>query len=371
MNRPGRERRGELFPRPVPNESDAGAATSVSEGQDRHAELRRQLLHRGIPLLIAGVSLYLLYPSLLKVAGSWRSLAHLSWPFVILTIVAELVSFACNWELERIALGTDAWFPVVSAQLAGNAVGRIAPGGGATFTAVASDMLCRSGYSRGRAVAALAASSTLQAASTFGLAVVALPAILGGAPVAHSLATAVYLGAVVFLLLVASGITAFASDGPLELVGDVIQWLLNATVKRRHHVEGLAKTLLADRDAVKATLGGRWKVAALAAVGNAGFDYVALLCALRSVGAEPRPSLVLVAYIAAELLALVPFTPGGFGFVEAGLAGTLKLAGVPGAGALTATLLYRIVSFWLPLPAGGVAYLLFRRRYGQMSSSSH
>jgi uncharacterized membrane protein YbhN (UPF0104 family) len=37
---------------------------------------------------------------------------------------------------------------------------------------------------------------------------------------------------------------------------------------------------------------------------------------------------------------------------------------VPGPEALTATLLYRLVSFWLPIPAGGVAYLLFRRRYG-------
>jgi uncharacterized membrane protein YbhN (UPF0104 family) len=51
------------------------------------------------------------------------------------------------------------------------------------------------------------------------------------------------------------------------------------------------------------------------------------------------------------------------GFVEAGLVGTLKLAGVPGPRALTATLLYRLVAYWLPIPAGGVAYLLFRRRY--------
>ena len=101
----------------------------------------------------------------------------------------------------------------------------------------------------------------------------------------------------------------------------------------------------------------------MAAAANTGFDYTALLCALRAVGAAPRPSLVLLAYTSAELLALVPFTPGGLGFVEAGLVGTLKLAGVPGPQALAATLLYRLVAYWLPIPAGGVAYLLFRRRY--------
>jgi uncharacterized protein (TIRG00374 family) len=71
-----------------------------------------------------------------------------------------------------------------------------------------------------------------------------------------------------------------------------------------------------------------------------------------------------LAYAAAELAAQIPFTPGGLGFVEAGLVGTLTLAGTPAPAAVTATLLYRLVSYWLPIPAGGVAYLLFRRRYG-------
>ncbi len=71
----------------------------------------------------------------------------------------------------------------------------------------------------------------------------------------------------------------------------------------------------------------------------------------------------MLAYTAAELLALVPFTPGGLGFVEAGLVATLALAGVPPRDAVVATFAYRLVSFWLPIPAGGVAYGLFRRRY--------
>jgi hypothetical protein len=44
--------------------------------------------------------------------------------------------------------------------------------------------------------------------------------------------------------------------------------------------------------------------------------------------------------------------------------GVDHLAGTPASAAVTATLLYRLVSYWLAIPAGGVAYLLFRRRYG-------
>jgi uncharacterized membrane protein YbhN (UPF0104 family) len=56
--------------------------------------------------------------------------------------------------------------------------------------------------------------------------------------------------------------------------------------------------------------------------------------------------------------------------VEAGLVGTLTLAGVPGPDALAATLLYRLVSYWLPIPVGGVAYLLFRHRYASGPDAS-
>jgi len=315
-------------------------------------------------LLVAAVSLYVFLPSLLSVFGSWRSLSHLDWPFAALVLVCEIASFVCLWELDRIALKTKGWFAVASAQLSGNAVGRIVPGGGATATAFAVTMLRRSGVDTGEAAAALAASTGLQLATTLALPLIALPAILAGSPVSHSLETAAYLGIAVLVLLIAAGTLTFLSDRPLDLLGRGLQWVLNKTVRRRNPVDRLPEELLSDRDFIRSTLGERWRAAVLAAAGNTGFDYLALLAALRAVGADPRPSLVLLAYTAGELLALIPFTPGGLGFVEAGLVGTLTLAGVPGPDALAATLLYRLVAYWLPLPAGGIAYLVFRRRYG-------
>lgn len=52
-------------------------------------------------------------------------------------------------------------------------------------------------------------------------------------------------------------------------------------------------------------------------------------------------------------MSLIPFTPGGLGFVEAGLVARLILAGVSPSHALVATLVYRLVAFWLPIPIGG------------------
>lgn len=295
--------------------------------------------------------------------ASWRSLAHLDWSWAVLAVLAETASFVSLWELDRIALRTKSWFVVACAQLSGNAVGRIVPGGGATASAFAVGMLRSADIEVGRAVTALAASTALQIATTLSLPLLALPAIAGGAPANPSLIASAYLGTAVLVLLLVAGTTAFATDQPLVLTGRGIEWALNRVTRRRRIGTGLPKKLLAQRDFIRTTIGKRWIAAVFSAVGNVAFDYIALLCALRAVGAQPRPSLVLLAYTAAALLSLIPFTPGGLGFVEAGLVATLTLAGVTPGKALLATLVYRLVAFWLPIPVGATAYALFRRRY--------
>jgi hypothetical protein len=142
---------------------------------------------------------------LLAVFGSWRSLSHLDLPFAVLVLVCEVASYVCLWQLDRIALRTKGWFPVATAQLTGNLAGRIFPGGGATAAALSASMLHGAGADTGDAVAAFGASTALQLGTTAALPVLALPAILGGAPVNHSLATAAYLGAALFVLLLVAG----------------------------------------------------------------------------------------------------------------------------------------------------------------------
>jgi uncharacterized protein (TIRG00374 family) len=351
-------------------DSDSGVSgetrpVTSSEGVQRPSGgiAWRRYAKPGVLLLVTGFSLYVLLPSLAAVFSSWRSLRDLTWYWAAAALLAEVASFVCLWELDRVALGVKSWFTVACAQLTGNSVGRILPGGGATATAFSIGVFRRAGVDTGQAAAGLTAATLLQIGTRLALPVLALPAIVGGAPVDHSLTVSAYLGLAVLILLVVAGVLAFAFDRPLEVAGRALQWLLNATIRRHRKLVDLPELLLDDRDFVRATIGRGWKAAVLAAAGNAGFDFLALLCALRAVGAEPQPSLVLLAFTAAGLLALIPFTPGGLGFVEAGLVGTLTLAGVGPQDAVLATLTYRLVSYWLPIPAGGVAYAAFRRRY--------
>ncbi len=55
-------------------------------------------------------------------------------------------------------------------------------------------------------------------------------------------------------------------------------------------------------------------------------------------------------------------TPGGVGLIEAGLAGALIAAGVEGSIALAGVLIYRFITFVLPIIIGAVLYVIWQRR---------
>jgi hypothetical protein len=72
------------------------------------------------------------------------------------------------------------------------------------------------------------------------------------------------------------------------------------------------------------------------------------------------PINLLVAYGLANILAVIPITPGGLGIIEGILIPALHGFGVPLDVAGPAVLGYRVVNFWLPIPAGGVSYMSLR-----------
>jgi uncharacterized protein (TIRG00374 family) len=315
---------------------------------------------------MTGVSLYLLAPTLIELFSSWPALKHLQPLWLLLGLLFEATSFLALWEVQRIALHTPSWFAVGTAQLSANAAGSVVPGGAATAGAFAYRLLVRAGVRPGDVAAGLTATTLGTTTVLFALPVLALPAVVGGVAAPRGLLQTAYIGAGAFVLALSAGVTALRWDRPLRAVGRAAAWLLRLLPGDRD-VDGLPDRVLAQRDRMKQAFGSRWPLAVCGLVGKPGFDYLAFVCCVAAVGSRPSPSLLLLAYAAGSLLSLIPFTPGGLGFVEAGLTGMLALAGVGAHEAVVATLAFRLLGFWLPLPAGAVAWLLYRRRYGSTS----
>ena len=67
-------------------------------------------------------------------------------------------------------------------------------------------------------------------------------------------------------------------------------------------------------------------------------------------------------YLTGSAIGSIIPTPGGLGAVEAALTAGLTAAGVPGAVAVSAVLLFRLLTFWLPVPFGWAALNFLERQ---------
>jgi uncharacterized protein (TIRG00374 family) len=325
----------------------------------------RSIVKKSVLVVVAGTTIYLLFPSLVEVFSSFPKLTEIDFIWFAFAVVLQVAHFTCTIALQRIALRTKAWFSVATSQLAGNAISLIVPGGAAFGAATQFRMLAASGNDSATAVAGLTAFSLLGIGGLLALPIFVLPAILAGTPIASGLQHAVLLGIVAFVLFAAFGAVVLALDGPLRWAGRIVQAVRNRLKRKSPPLTGLPDKLVFERNRIRVVLGRRWKAALLLSSGRLAFDFGTLLACVRATGVKPNPSLVLLAYAVAGLLALIPITPGGLGIVEAGLSALLILAGVPGVDAVVATLAYRIISYWLPIFVGPFAYLAFRLRYGK------
>ncbi|MGD0314187.1 MAG: lysylphosphatidylglycerol synthase transmembrane domain-containing protein [Acidimicrobiales bacterium] len=323
----------------------------------------KALVKRLVVVLVAGVALYLVLPELIDVFHSWPRLADLNLLWFVPAMLAEGAHFACTFSLQRIALRTKAWFSVVTAQLAGNSISLIVPGGAAAGAAVQFRMLAVSGMDATDAVGGLTAFSFLGIAGLLALPVFVLPVVLFGSPVSRGLVDAAIIGAIGFFLFCGLGAVFMALEAPLRWVGRLVQSVRNRLLRKRDPLTGLPDRLMEQRDLIRTVLGQQWWQATLLSAGRLAFDYLCLLFSVRAVGAHPRPSLILLAYAVAGIIGLVPITPGGLGIVEASLSGLLVLAGLSGVEAVLATLAYRLASYWIPLMSGPFAYAAFKHRY--------
>jgi uncharacterized membrane protein YbhN (UPF0104 family) len=341
---------------------------------------------RAFALAITGIGLYVVAPSLASLLDAWPRLEGVRPRWFGLLAALEAASLACLWWLNRIALarprhvaptagaastpggggrhkehgrrqgrGSVPWRDIAAAQLAGNAASRVMPGGAAAGGVVQGRMLVDKGQPVGSVTSGLVSSGLLSTGVLLTLPVLTIPALVIGPPPARQLQLGLLVSLLVAVVIVGLGVTVLTLPRLLSGVGFLVGGVAHP-VFAKVTATGTALMLARQRARVAAAFRGHWWRAVAAAAGNRMLDYAALVAALVAVGAHARPSEVLLAYVVAMALAMVPITPGGLGFVETGLTGALVLAGVSADQAVVATLLFRLMSFWLPIPVGAVAW---------------
>ena len=333
--------------------------------------VKRALL---IALVVLAISIFApqIIDSLLEVLSQAERLRTIRLGWLILMILAEILSFASLWWLMKILLPKLSWFVAATSQLTSNSVSRVFPGGGGAAAGGATlyRMLAVSGTSPTQAGGALAATSLLSTAALAAIPAIGIAIALFGAPIPEGLSPIAIASGVLCVLLLGVGALMLRRTTPLiwaaRGIGRIIQ-LVGRVLRKDWVVD--PQNVVRERDRLATLLGARWGQATAASALNWTFDYLVLVFALYAVDVQPRLSLVMIAYASGAVLSMISLTPAGLGFVELGLTQVLVLSGRPFDVASVAVLAYRGVSLWLPTASGLFAWLAFRYRYPRRSEA--
>ncbi|ODR08023.1 hypothetical protein BHQ15_09680 [Mycolicibacillus koreensis] len=293
---------------------------------------RSQLIQLG--LLVALV--YVAYPFLSAAPSFASQIIEANWWWALggLAVMGSTFAAAAT-ALWASADGLVSWRRLTLMQV-GNTFAATTTPAGLGGLALSTRFLQKSGLPALRATAAV----TLQQVVQVMVHLVLLVAVVAAAGSSTQLASFVPDASVLYLV---AGIV-LGLIGISVLVPRLRRWL--ATSVRPKLQEVTAELVEVIRQP---------KRLALIVLGDAGTtlgSVVVLWMSIHAFGGTVGFATVAMVTMVAETLASAAPTPGGVGAVEAAVIGALAAFGVPAALAVPATLLYRVVSCWIPVFAG-------------------
>lgn len=296
----------------------------------------------------------------------WASIQVIAWPQALLVAIAAVASLAAGWIMICSVLPSIRLRQAAAVNLGSTAVANTLPAGGALAMGVSWAMLSSWGVSAADYVLYTLVSGIWNVFARLGLPVIAVAVIVTmSRPSAGLLAAAV--GGLAVLVVVAGGFGLILRREPFARRADAVlhRALCIACRLARKPPPAAAGSLLGFRARAAQLLAARgWRITAATAVSNLAL-WLVLLASLRGVGlsdAQVPWATSLAAFAFARLLTVLPVTPGGAGITELGLVGILA-AGADAkvaAQVTAAVLLYRAVTFLLPIPCGALACLAWR-----------
>ena len=250
---------------------------------------------------------------------------------------------------------------------ASTAVSNTLPGGGVIGVGVSIAMLTSWGFTiasigRSAVVTGIWNNFVKLGMPVLALALLALDGELNPARVtAAAIGIIVLIAAVVLfgLLLRSDRLTRAIGRG----VGSVVNW--GRKLFRREPMEGWGERFSAFRTDTIGLLRHRWLWLTVATLLSHISLYLVLLVALRHVGVSQEELswiTVLAAFAFVRLISALPVTPGGVGVVELGYAAvlTIGLDDITSAQVVAAILVFRAVTYLLPIPLGLISYVIWR-----------
>jgi putative heme transporter len=327
---------------------------------------RRRILQAVFSALVVIAIFGFAFPKLADYSAVWSSIRAMTWMELASLALVALWNIFTYWFVMMASLpGSNIW-QAMKVNLTSTAVANTLPGGGAIGIGVTYAMYTAYGFTTSEIALSVLVSGIWNNFVKLGMPVIALALVaLQGNPgtgtvFASLIGLGVLVGAIVLFALV------LRSDPLARVVGEKLGRIVNFGKRLFRKPEGasLSDSAVRFRRQTVELLKRRWVWLTLATVISHVSLFLVLLLALRHLGVSQNEvswAEALAAFSFVRLITALPITPGGLGVVELGLTAALISAGGDDAQVAAAVLLYRALTYLLPIPIGALMYLRFTR----------
>jgi uncharacterized membrane protein YbhN (UPF0104 family) len=325
------------------------AAAIAASGGDAGSDLvRLQRVRPRTLLAIAALAgaFYFLLPQIADVSSSWNALQHASWAWLPVIIgLSALTYVASAMALVGAVPGRVPFGPAVLAQGASSFINRVSPAnvGGMALNA---RFLQKNGTPAPASVAAVGVNA-LAGAVVHVVLMVVFFALAG-----HELTKAFKLPSGSKILLALAVI--------IGVIGLVLatrpgrRWTRKQLIPGARSAAGSVRQAAASPVKLGLLFGGS---ALITLAYIAGLD-----ASVQAFGGGPALVVLGAVYLGAAALAAAAPTPGGLGAIEAALVAGLTGVGMQPGAAVSAVLLYRLATYWLPVLPGWLCWRSLQHR---------
>jgi uncharacterized membrane protein YbhN (UPF0104 family) len=348
------------MPTTVTPDPEAGAVPP-----QKHSNRRRVLQSVFSVVLVVAIFFFVL-PNVADFSKVWRHIRGMTGLEVGTLAVAAAWNLCTYWFVWVACLPGLTLRQAAVASEASTAVANTVPAGSYIAIGVTYAMFHSWGFRRSLITLALLISGIWNNFAKLAIPVVALAALAVQGQVTAGRLVAAVAGVSALAASIVIFALALRTEEAAARIGNGAARVASVFLRlvRRPRPAGWDIAVTRFREKTIGLLRTRWHFLTLATVVSHLSLYFVLLLTLRHVGvsnAEVNWAEVLAVFAFARLVTAIPLTPGGLGVMELALIGGMVTAGGPRPEVVAAVLVYRVLTYLLPIPLGVLGYLFWRR----------
>jgi uncharacterized protein (TIRG00374 family) len=304
-------------------------------------------------------------PKFASYSGAWTRVTHLdtvSWVAIAVAAIVNQISGV--WPYQAAMPGLRFGPGLLQIETA-TAISNTVPAGGAVAIGMTYRMFSSFGFGDVAISTAVLTTGLWNIAAKLALPVVAVALlVVTGHPTlrveeAALTGVAVIAGSAVVLWLV------FRSEVSARWIGHLADRVVNQVRRllRKPATARIEHSLLRFGTQTVQIVHRRGWLLTGTALANQAAGFVLILIIVRSVGltAQVTAAGVFTSFAVARLASAIPITPGGLGTFDAAFISIMSTFGAKSSQALTADLIWRLTTYFLPILSGTVTYLIWVR----------